>query len=77
MDEVAERLAGIFDECGFDMIYFDGGEDVDRRRFHYYVIQLPSQVMQRITRRPVIHMGTIMTHRCGTRSPAARPSITT
>jgi hypothetical protein len=62
MDEVAERLAGIFNDCGFDMIYFDGGEDVDRRRFNYYVSNFQEQVMRRITKRPIVHMGTIMTH---------------
>ena len=62
MDEVAERLAGIFNDCGFDMIYFDGGEDVDRRRFNYYASNFQAQVVQRINRRPILHMGTIMTH---------------
>lgn len=62
MDEVADRLAGIFNDCGFDMVYFDGGEDVDRRRFHYYVANFQEQVVQRFTKRPVIHMGTIMNH---------------
>ncbi len=60
--EVAERLAAIFNECGFDMVYFDGGEDVDRRRFSYYVANFQQQAMQRFAQRPVIHMGTIMNH---------------
>ncbi len=63
LDEVATRLAGIFDACDFDMIYFDGGEDVDRRRFDYYVTRHQAAVMKRIRKRPVIHMGTIPTHR--------------
>ncbi|NOY80120.1 MAG: hypothetical protein GXP31_03850 [Kiritimatiellaeota bacterium] len=63
LDEVATRLAGIFDACDFDMIYFDGGEDVDRRRFDYYVTRHQVAVMNRIRKRPVIHMGTIPTHR--------------
>ena len=62
MDEVAERLAGIFNRCGFDMIYFDGGEDVDRTRFNYYASNFQEQAMRRFQRRPVIHMGTVMTH---------------
>ncbi len=62
MDEVADRLAGIFNDCGFDMVYFDGGEDVDRRRFNYYVANFQEQVMQRFNKRPVIHMGTVMNH---------------
>lgn len=62
MDEVAERIAGIFNDCGFDMVYFDGGEDVDRRRFNYYVSNFQEQAMRRFARRPLLHMGTIMTH---------------
>ncbi len=62
MDEVADRIAGIFNHCGFDMVYFDGGEDVDRRRFNYYVSNFQEQAMRRFTKRPIIHMGTIMTH---------------
>ncbi len=62
MDEVADRLAGIFNDCGFDMVYFDGGEDVDRRRFNYYVANFQEQVMRRFTKRPVLHMGTVMNH---------------
>ncbi|MFW5866428.1 MAG: hypothetical protein ACOCX2_01340, partial [Armatimonadota bacterium] len=63
MDEVAERLAGIFDYCGFDMVYFDGGEDVDRRRFNYYSSNFQHQAMKRFSKRPIIHMGTVLTHR--------------
>jgi hypothetical protein len=62
MDEVAERIAGIYNACGFDMVYFDGGEDVDKRRFNHYVSNFQEQAMRRFARRPVIHMGTIMTH---------------
>lgn len=63
MDEVAERIAEIFDYCGFDMVYFDGGEDVDRRRFHYYSTNFQHQAMERFSKRPIIHMGTVLTHR--------------
>jgi hypothetical protein len=62
MDEVADRIAGIFNTCGFDMVYFDGGEDVDRRRFNYYVSNFQEQAMKRFAKRPIIHMGTVMTH---------------
>lgn len=63
MAEVADRLANIFNECDFDMIYFDGGEDVDRRRSHYYSTNFQYQVMRRLAKRPIIHMGTVLTHR--------------
>jgi len=61
-DEMHARLAEIFNTCGFGMVYFDGGEDVDRRRFDYNVSKFQTSVMRRFNR-PVIHMGTIMTHR--------------
>ena len=60
--EMHARLADIFNTCGFGMVYFDGGEDVDRRRFDYYVSTFQTSAMRRFNR-PVIHMGTIMTHR--------------
>lgn len=62
LDQTTDRLAGVFNRCGFDMIYFDGGEDVDRTRFNYYVSNFQETVMRKIKRRPIIHMGTIMTH---------------
>jgi len=62
MDEVADRIAGIFNTCGFDMVYFDGGNDVDRRRLSYYMSNFQIQAMRRFTKRPIIHMGTFMTH---------------
>jgi hypothetical protein len=62
MDEVAERIADIFNYCGFDMVYFDGSEDVDRRRFSYYVANFHEQAMRRFTKRPIIHMGGGFTH---------------
>jgi len=60
--ETTGRLAHIFNTCGFDMVYFDGGEDVDRRRFHHYVSKFQAVAMEQFTKRPLIHMGTIMTH---------------
>jgi hypothetical protein len=60
--EATGRLARIFNTCGFDMVYFDGGEDVDRRRFTHYVSKFQAEAMSRFTKRPLVHMGTIMTH---------------
>jgi len=62
LDEVATRLAGIFNACGFDLVYFDGGEDVDRRRFVHYVSKFQDAAMRKFARRPIVHMGTILTH---------------
>jgi len=61
-DETHRRLADIFNTCGFGMVYFDGGEDVNRNRFDYYVSQFQDHAMRQFNR-PVIHMGTLMTHR--------------
>ena len=63
LDEAQDRLAHIFNTCGFDMVYFDGGEDVDRRRYRYYVSKFQENAMRKFTKRPIIHMGTAMTHR--------------
>ncbi|HOD84533.1 MAG TPA: hypothetical protein PKG77_24195, partial [Phycisphaerae bacterium] len=62
LDETTSRLAGIFNACDFDMVYFDGGEDVDRRRFDHYVTNFQAVAMSKFQRRPLVHMGTIMTH---------------
>jgi hypothetical protein len=62
LDEAQDRLAHVFNTCGFDMVYFDGGEDVDRRRFDYYVTNFQANAMAKFTKRPILHMGTIMTH---------------
>ena len=62
LDEATARLAHVFNTCGFDMVYFDGGEDVDRRRFTHYVSKFQAAAMSKFTKRPILHMGTIMTH---------------
>jgi len=63
IDEATRKLTDVFNYCGFDMIYFDGGEDVDRRRFYYYVTKHQEATMRKIRKRPIVHCGTIMTHR--------------
>ncbi len=63
IDETTSRLADIFNYCGFDMVYFDGGEDVDRRRYDYYVTKFQETAMRKFVKRPIIHMGTCLTHR--------------
>lgn len=62
LDEATTRLAEVFNYCGFDMVYFDGGEDVDKTRFNYYVANFQKVTMRKFKKRPIIHMGTIMTH---------------
>jgi len=62
LDEVTGRLAAIFNACGFDMVYFDGSEDVDRRRFRYYLSNFHAAAMRKFEKRPLIHMGGGLTH---------------
>lgn len=63
IDETARRMAQAFNECGFNMIYFDGGEDVPKNRFAYYASLVQQKTLQLITKKPFIHMGTAKTHR--------------
>ena len=62
LNETTDRLAEVFNTCDFDMVYFDGGEDVDRTRFTYYVSNFQALAMSKLKKRPLIHMGTIFTH---------------
>jgi len=61
-EETTSRLADIFNYCDFDMVYFDGSEDVDRRRYHYYASNAHAVPMRKFNKRPVIHMGGGFTH---------------
>lgn len=54
---VADNIANIFNYCGFDMVYFDGLEDVDPSDEHFYSSNCQYQVISRITKRPIYHMG--------------------
>ena len=62
LDEVADRIGEIFSYCGFDMVYFDGGEDVPRTRFNYYCSRFQEAAVRKFDKRPLVHMGTVMTH---------------
>jgi len=55
--ETTSRLAEVFNACGFDMVYFDGSEDVDRRRYDYYAANAHATAMRKFTKRPLIHQG--------------------
>lgn len=56
-EETSSRLAQIFNACDFDMVYFDGSEDVDPRRFHYYAAKAHAVPLGKFTRRPLMHQG--------------------
>lgn len=56
------RLAEIFNVCGFGMVFFDGRGEAETPRFDYYVSTFQADAMRRFNR-PVVHMGSVMTHR--------------
>lgn len=62
LGEVAGQNAAIFNAAGFDMVYFDGGEDVPRPHYWHYCTRFQDAALSRYQKRPLIHMGTVMTH---------------
>jgi hypothetical protein len=49
--EISERLAGVINRSGFDMVYFDGGEcNMANGPFWYWVSQQQHDVCRRVTR---------------------------
>jgi hypothetical protein len=56
-DETSSRLAAIVNACDFDMVYFDGSEDVDKRRYNYYASKAHGVPMSKFTKRPLVHIG--------------------
>jgi hypothetical protein len=63
IDEVAQNMADAFNECNFNMIYFDGGEDVDKRRRQYYTNLCEAKTVAKIKNRPYIYLGMASTNR--------------
>ncbi len=50
-DELADRIAGVINRCGFDMIYFDGGEcNSANGPYWYWVSQQQMAVYERVQR---------------------------
>ena len=55
--EVSERVAGVINRCGFDMIYFDGGEcNSANGPSWYWVSQQQRDILERV-RRPLLVQG--------------------
>jgi hypothetical protein len=49
--EISERIAGVINRCGFDMVYFDGGEcNMANGPFWYWVSQQQHDMCRRVTR---------------------------
>jgi len=50
-DQIADRIAGIINRCGFDMIYFDGGEcNAANGPYWYWVGQQQMAIYRRVRR---------------------------
>jgi hypothetical protein len=60
-DEMAERLANIIDEAGFDFLYFDGGEDV-HPPYWYYGSKAQLDIYNAPKRKPLFSEGALKTH---------------
>lgn len=61
-DQIADRIATVVNTCGFDMLYFDGGElNKANGPFWYYVGQQQTAIWKRITR-DVLFQGSGLTH---------------
>jgi hypothetical protein len=56
-NEISKRVAGVVNRCGFDMIYFDGGENnIANGPYWYWVSQQQQDICHRLTR-PVLAQG--------------------
>ena len=60
-DEIAARLAGFVDGCGFRCIYYDGAEDVPMP-FWYQVPRAQMRVAGRFARKPFANEGALKSH---------------
>jgi hypothetical protein len=49
--QISDRIAGVINRCGFDMVYFDGGEcNMANGPFWYWVNRQQDDVCRRVTR---------------------------
>jgi hypothetical protein len=63
LDEVCDRMAKVFNECNFNMVYFDGSEDVPNTRHNYYAALVHAKALNKFKVRPFVHMGGLRAHR--------------
>jgi hypothetical protein len=61
-EEIAERIAGLINRCGFDMIYFDGGESNDANGPSWYWVSQQQNAVCRRVRRDLLVQGSGVTH---------------
>jgi hypothetical protein len=62
IDETCGRMAEIFNECGLNMIYFDGGNDVPKTRIDYYTSNAMYKTVKEFIERPYYFSGCNRTH---------------
>lgn len=60
-EEVAERIAKIYHDAGFQFIYFDGAEDV-HPPYWYHVSQSQLTVYNKLNKAPLLSEGAIKSH---------------
>jgi hypothetical protein len=60
-DEMAQRIAEIWNAVGFDCLYYDGVEDCQPPHW-YYVPKFQLNVWRRLVRKPVVCQGTFWEH---------------
>ncbi|MCO5297647.1 MAG: hypothetical protein M9921_12395 [Fimbriimonadaceae bacterium] len=62
LGQMADRISGLLDRCGFDMVYFDGGENASANGpYWYWVGRVQSEVLKRV-KRPLLVQGSGLTH---------------
>ncbi len=60
-NEVAERIANIYDKCGFRFFYFDGAEDINPP-YWYNATKAQLAIYDALKTKPVFSEGAIKTH---------------
>jgi hypothetical protein len=63
IDEVTQRMADIVNDCNFNMINFDGYEDVPKTRYEYYSGLCEKMTVEKVNVRPLKHLGNSKKHR--------------
>ena len=56
-DEISDRISGLINRCGFDMIYFDGGEVNGVNGPGYYYLGLQQRGIYERVKRDVLYQG--------------------
>ena len=61
-DKIAGRIAHVINECGFDMIYFDGGEINRANGPGWYYVSVQQDAIRDRVKRDVFYQGSGLTH---------------